>query len=239
MSLLKRLTASESFRNAVCRIAAAYVRFVYRTGRWKIEGAEIPEKLMADGQTFIIAYWHGRLLMLTCAWVYDPVLNLLISEHRDGQLISKTVSHLGLATISGSTNRGGDRALREMIRALRRGEMVGITPDGPRGPRMRASIGVAALARLSGVPVVPITCTARPRKIFRSWDRFMLPKPFCRGLIRWGEPVWPGERMDAEATDAFRQRIEDVLNEMTMEADRSFGVDIIEPAEQPAGTSGA
>jgi lysophospholipid acyltransferase (LPLAT)-like uncharacterized protein len=236
MSLLKRITKSEGFQRFACYLTAKYVRFIYRTGRWEIHGRQHPETLMRDGQSFIIAFWHGRLLMLTCAWVYEPVLNLLISEHRDGRLIAQTVSHLGLSSIAGSTNRGGDRAMRAMIRALKNGEMVGITPDGPRGPRMRASIGVAALARLSGVPVVPITCSARPRTIFRSWDRFMLPKPFCKGQIFWGEPIWPGKKMNAADTDAFRISVEEALNQLTREADIACGTDIIEPAEPAPDT---
>ena len=234
--MVKRVLGNDRVRSVLCWIAAGYIRLVHVTGRWTVLGGEIPVRLWAQRQPFILCFWHGRLLMMPLCWRGGPTMRMLISEHRDGQLIARTVSHFRIATIVGSTRRGGARALRGMIAALRSGDYVGITPDGPRGPRMRAGDGIAHVARLAGVPVVPAAFGIDRGRVLSSWDRFLLAWPFARGVIVWGEPIRVAADARGAALEDARQRIEDGLNRVTREADRLTGRVPVEPEPAPADT---
>ena len=154
---------------------------------------------------------------------------MLISQHRDGQLIARTIGHFGFETIVGSSGHGGVRALRSMVKALAGGDCVGITPDGPRGPRMRADNGIVTVARLSGVPVIPVAYSINRGQLLDTWDRFLIAWPFSRGVIVWGEPIHLARDADEATAELIRQRIENNLNAITAEADRLCGRRPIEP----------
>jgi lysophospholipid acyltransferase (LPLAT)-like uncharacterized protein len=227
MGLAKRIGRSEFLRGALCWLTSLYIRVVHLTGRWEVVGGEVPAGLWDQGRPFILAFWHGRILMMPKSWRRSVPINMLISHHRDGQLIARTVAHFGIRWVAGSTGKGGTAALRTMLKALKAGECVGITPDGPRGPRMRASAGVVNVARLSGCPVVPATFSATPGKVLGSWDRFLVPLPFSRGVFVWGAPVEVAKDADE---DTARRSIEDGLNAITREADRRLGRTPVEAA---------
>ncbi|MCR6629078.1 MAG: lysophospholipid acyltransferase family protein [Magnetospirillum sp.] len=227
MGLAKRIGKNERIRGALCWLVAQYVRLVWLTGRWRVVGGDIPARFWDRGEPFILAFWHGRLLMMPKSWRGGMPIHMLISQHRDGQLIARTVGHFGIHTVEGSTTRGGAGALRAMLKALKGGECIGITPDGPKGPRMRASDGIVAVARLSGCPVIPATYAAAGARRLGSWDRFLIPLPFSRGLILWGEPITVARDGDEAAA---RQAIEDAMNAQTAEADRLMGMDPVQPA---------
>jgi len=231
--MFKRLARSETARTTLCWIAAQYMRVIYLTGRWRIEGGEIPARFWNENRPFILAFWHGRLLMMPFCWRRDRRMHMLISQHRDGELISRTIAHFNIGTVRGSSNRGGATALRGMVKALRRNEYVGVTPDGPHGPRMRATDGVVAVARLAGVPIIPATYSATRRRVLRSWDRFILPMPFARGVILWGEPLQVPVDADEAGLEAFRLRLEDTLTALSDEADRRCGQAAIPPDVAP------
>lgn len=202
---------------------------VYLTSRWQVVGAEEPEKCVKEGKPFIVAFWHGRLLMLPCTWETKKPLHLLISQHHDGELIARTVKHLGLHSIRGSTNKRGAQALRTLVRKLRAGEWVGITPDGPHGPRMRASDGVVQLARLANVPIFPLVYSAKRAKVLESWDRFLVPFPFNSGIFIWDEPISPPTSNDAQSIERIRQQIEERLIKISEEADLICGLKGVQP----------
>ncbi len=172
-------------RGVLCAMAALYIRFVHATSRWHVEGGEHPAALWDRDAPFILAFWHGRLLLMPSCWRREKPIELLVSQHRDGQLIARTIGHFDLRTITGSTSRGGSAALRAMLRGLERGGSVGITPDGPRGPRMRATGGIADLARLSGAPILPVAFATSRRRVLGSWDRFLFAITFFRGFFVW------------------------------------------------------
>ena len=123
--------------------------------------------------------------------------------------------------------------MRAILRAIADGDCIGITPDGPRGPRMRASAGAVHIARLAGVPIFPATFSTARRRVFGSWDRFLFPLPFSRGVYLWGEPITLARNADSAAVEAARQQLEDRLNDLTREADRICGHPAIEPATEP------
>ena len=221
---------SDVVRYVSCWIGAQYIRFVYATTRWQIVGAEIPRAFWEKEEPFILAFWHGRLLMMPHCWDLTVPIHMLISQHRDGLLIADTVAHFGIKTVSGSSSRGGSNALRTMVKHLRAGRCVGITPDGPRGPRMRSSKGIITVARLSGAPVIPATYATTNGQILHSWDRFLLAWPFSKGVIIWGNPIEVPAGADAEAMEKARQRVEESLSSITAKANRLTDRELIEAA---------
>ncbi len=216
-------------RAVLCRLIAVYIRLVYATSRWETRNAEAVNALWDTDSPFILAFWHGRMFMMPTMWRRGAPVGMLISRHRDGELIARTLRHFGIDAIRGSTSRGGEGALREVLRALKSGKWIGFTPDGPRGPLMRASDGVISAARLAGVPVVPAACAVSRRKVLSSWDRFAIPFPLSRGICIWGEPISVPRDADGEALEASRRSLERSLNEISAAADRYCGVDVIAP----------
>ena len=239
MRPLKRVLRSEAVRRLFCWLAAHYIRLVHATGRWHVVGGETPRRFWDEAKPFILAFWHGRLLMMPYCWDHRRTIHMLISQHRDGQLIARTVGHFGIRTAAGSSTRGGAQALRAMVKALAGGDCVGITPDGPRGPRMRASDGIVSVARLAGVPVIPAAYGTTHGRFLGTWDRFLVAWPFGRGVVVWGAPIEVARDAGAAAAEAARRRIEDGLNAVTAEADRLCGRTPVEPAPaiaaEPAG----
>ena len=214
-----RIISSGYFKKALTWTAALYIRLVWLSGRWQIIGEEIPEQLIKDGQPFIVAFWHGRMIMMAFSWSRCDLVHMLISGHRDGQLVSGMISHFGSKTVYGSSTRGGAAAFIRLARLLRQGGVIGITPDGPRGPRMRVNEGIIALAKLTGVPILPLTFSASLRYVFKSWDRFMLPFPFGRGIFLWGRPIYVVENADKHEMDSKRGQLEADLMALTQRSD--------------------
>lgn len=214
----------------LCWLVALYIRLVWATGRWRILGAEPAVARFESGKPLIVALWHGRLFMAPFGWRYSNRSYVLISAHNDGQLIARTLAHLGMRAVTGSTRRGGAEALRRMQKILGDGGVVGITPDGPRGPRMRVSPGIVQLARLTGTPIYPMASAASPCRIFDSWDRAVLPLPFCRGLHLWGDPIEIPRDADRDQMEAVRRTLEESMNALTRRAETEVGQAPVEPA---------
>lgn len=230
MGLGKRIGRSERLRGLLCWLGAHYIRLVHASGRWRIEGAQAVEARWRDGQPFILAFWHGRLLMMMKIWQAGMPIHMLVSEHRDGRLIAQVAAPFGISTIAGSSTRGGAAGLRGLLRMLKGGGCVGITPDGPKGPRMRATAGIVILAKLSGCPILPATYAAAPRRLLGSWDRFVVPLPFGRGVFLWGEPLWVPRDADEDRIEQCRLQLEQALNALTDRADALMGRPPVPPA---------
>jgi len=207
----------------MCWVIHCYIRFVFRTTSWSVEGSERPRCLRAEGRAFILAFWHGRLLMIPMAWQRLAPMHMLISAHPDGQIIADAVTYFGVNSIAGSTSRGGSAALRTMLKRLKDGDCVGVTPDGPRGPAMTASFGIVNVARLARVPILPITYATSRRRVLATWDRFHLALPFGRGVYLWGEPIEIAADLDEAGLEQARRLVEERMIEMVQEADRRVG----------------
>jgi hypothetical protein len=198
---------------------ALYFHLVKWTGR--IDRPPFP-----IDEPYILAMWHGRLLLLPMFRNRSKSLVALISSHRDGQIISKLGSLFNIKTVEGSSSRGGSRALRELTRFARDGHSLFVTPDGPRGPRMHASDGIIDLARLTGLPILPATMSARRAVMFDSWDRMLVPGLFTDVVIRWGAPITVGA--DDQKQDLLA-RLDAALTSVQDEADRIAGRELTTP----------
>lgn len=231
MRLSKRFFKSRSVQGIIAGLAAGYVRFVHKTTRWTIEETAEAKALRLSDKGFVVCFWHGRMLLISPAWDGVKPIHMLISAHSDGVMISRAVSRLGIETIKGSSKKGGMSALRSMQRLLEQGRIVGVTPDGPRGPRMQAKSGAIKAAQMAGTPIMPMTGNISRRRILKSWDRFCLPLPFARGVVYLGTPIVPATSTNEEEMERYRQLLEERLNALTAESDRYFGQTVVEPAD--------
>jgi lysophospholipid acyltransferase (LPLAT)-like uncharacterized protein len=222
--LKKQLLMNPVILWTLTRLVAGYIRLIRLTNRWTIEGKGIPEQLWRSGQPFICCFWHNRLMLGAYTWPVNVPVRMLISGHPDGHLIAKTMHCLGINTLEGRKGVGGASVIRSMVRTLKEGMSVGITPDGPKGPKYRTKAGVAAVAKLSGCPVIPVACSLSRRKLARSWDRLIMPLPFGRGTIVWGRAIDPQEYLGQDGE--LREVIESELVACTSRADFLCSVEV-------------
>lgn len=198
--MFRRLIRHPASQAAISRLLGLYLALVFRTTRWTLLGQEHLQAALGAGagRPILAAFWHERLPMMPMLWLRaraaEPRLagvqaHVLVSRHRDGRFIGEVVRRFRLVMVHASTSRGGAVGMRVLLRVLGRGDMVVITPDGPRGPRRRAAPGVAQLAALAGVPVLPCAARTSRLRVLPSWDRMLLPLPFARGVLVLGPPV--------------------------------------------------
>ena len=171
-----------------------------------------------DTPHYILAFWHECVLMSLHSRWRAPT-KVISSRSKDGEIVARIVARFGAETARGSSSRGGETALREILRDLRRGKNVALTPDGPKGPRREAKPGVVFVAQASGIPIVPFHFTAKRKRLLRSWDRHIVPKPFSKAIFIYGEPIFVPRDGDPEA---WRATIESAMNALAEEAERDF-----------------
>jgi 3-deoxy-D-manno-octulosonic-acid transferase len=164
----------------------------------------------------LYAVWHGRVIPFVATHSGRGIVGL-VSEHRDGEYIARVLEPLGFGVVRGSTTRGGSRALFDMAQRAREGRDIAITPDGPHGPTHAVRPGVIALAQRAGTPIIPVGVAARGL-VFPTWDRFLVPRPWARVAVVYGEPLVTTER--EAALDACRDELAARILCATEEADR-------------------
>jgi lysophospholipid acyltransferase (LPLAT)-like uncharacterized protein len=165
-----------------------FLNVLARTWRIRVVNGDNVVKLRASELPFIFALWHGQLLPLL--WHHrDEGVKILISEHKDGEMVARAAESLGYGLIRGSSTRGADRALISLVRELQAGREVAITPDGPKGPAGTFAPGALIAAQRSGSFILPVAASASSSWRLKSWDRFMIPKPFARVTVAYGPPT--------------------------------------------------
>ncbi|MFH1625788.1 MAG: lysophospholipid acyltransferase family protein [Pseudomonadota bacterium] len=208
-------------------LASLIIRFLSSTLRIKEHNPENVRQFWAKKKSVIVAFWHGRLLMVPALFQrYEERRPYgLVSHHSDGEIVSRYTELLGYETIRGSTGKGGFSALRKMITVLKDGSDLALAPDGPNGPRYKVQRGVVDLARVTGAPILPMAFSSSRKKIFKSWDAFLLPFPFSRGVFVWGEPIYIDKKGDEDYLERKRSLLEERLMAITNLADNYFRQD--------------
>lgn len=180
----------------VAAVGFALVGLLARTWRYRLVHRENAQALYDARRPFIFALWHNRILPLLYAHRHEGMV-LLISRHRDGGYLATLAERWGYRFVRGSSQRGGDVGLLGVVRALKGGSVVAVTPDGPRGPVERVKPGVVAAAQHAGVPIIPATARVSRSWTLGSWDRFAIPKPFATIEVVYGAPLDMGSGKDA------------------------------------------
>jgi len=173
---------------AALLLGTGLLHLIGRTWRIRVANGEALAAARASGRGFVFSLWHGHLLPLLWHHRGEGVV-VLISEHRDGELVARAAASLGFGLIRGSTTRGAGRALISMVRTLQEGKEIAITPDGPKGPARRYAPGALVAAQRADALILPVVAVADRAWRLRSWDRFMIPKPFSRITVAYGEPA--------------------------------------------------
>lgn len=196
---------------AVGVLGAPLVRALLGTVCFSVEGDEELRRFRRNGQPFIFALWHGQLLPL----IYhhrDQGVTSLVSQHGDGEYIARVMMRLGHGTAArGSSTRGGAEGLRALVRAARGGADLAITADGPRGPRHEFKAGALIAAKLTGHPIIPVAAAPSRAWVLRSWDRFIVPKPFSRVRVVYGEAVRVERDCGEDELDRIAARLQATL----------------------------
>lgn len=209
-------------------LLAGYLRLALRTIRWRWIGREHAETVWSGGGGALVCFWHGRLAMAPVCWpaAIAPEPRILVSLSPDGAFIATAMEKLGFPAIRGSAGKktdpakakGGSAAFRDVVRWLKGGGGVAVTPDGPRGPAEQMGEGPPMLARVAGAPTLLVGLTCRPAFRLDSWDRAMVPIPFGRGVILFDPPLPPPEGDLAAAGAAWAAR----LSAVTARADAAL-----------------
>lgn len=166
-----------------------------------------------EGRPIILVAWHNRNILSAFGYLAhkpeEREWSPMASASKDGTIASEAMRHLGVTCVRGSSSRRGMRALREMVKLVRSGNDLGITPDGPRGPKYKVQEGVVTSAKLTGAVLVPVSYDAKRKKVLDSWDGMIVPYPFNELNYVYGEPIEVPR--DAEDVESYRLRLEEAL----------------------------
>jgi lysophospholipid acyltransferase (LPLAT)-like uncharacterized protein len=210
--------------NGLAGLVFFLVKAWFGSCRLKVLNQAIHRELFQGSEAFIGATWH-RAAIFYC-YLYGPLHPMImISQSQDGEFLARFAEKCGMIPVRGSSTRGGQRALLQMIRHLRQGNRMGTTVlDGPQGPPYVAKKGLLLLAQKSGVPLLPGIWSARRAITFEnSWDKTMIPWPFSRVVIAYGTPIHIPKTCSEEELEALRLELQNQLNQLTEQADRQTG----------------
>jgi lysophospholipid acyltransferase (LPLAT)-like uncharacterized protein len=189
--------------------------------RTRIVKSGIPNRIKAEGNNIIYAFWHGRQFLLFYNYRHARIV-IPASESRDGEIQAGILKNFGFHVVRGSSKRKGDRALLGLVDGLRKGKDIALAVDGPRGPRYEVKQGITYLAGKLNKPIVPAATSAKRFWILEKiWDKYLLPLPFTKGVIMYGEPIIVHGTSDEEL-DSKRKELQSALNDLTREADEYF-----------------
>jgi lysophospholipid acyltransferase (LPLAT)-like uncharacterized protein len=149
----------------------------------------------------------------------------MTSRSRDGELISQVLQGFGFETSRGSSSRGGEVAIMEMVALIAKGLDAAITPDGPKGPCYEVQPGAIMLAQISGIPIIPATYDIARKKRLNSWDRFIVPFPFSRGVFIYGDPLYVDRNADDVERERVRKQLQEVMLDLNAEAAKILGIE--------------
>lgn len=191
-------------------IAYLIITTISKTLRLKIAGMEP----ITSGKNHIFAFWHNQFFIMP--YYYKKIfgkrpISVLTSLSRDGEYISRLLHKFRFNTVRGSSSYGGDQAMRLLIHEIEKGNNIAVTPDGPRGPRHVVQTGIITLASLTGCPIVPVGYKIEHKKTLNTWDRFIIPRPFTRGILTIASPIYIPKDISNEGKEAMRRKLEETL----------------------------
>jgi lysophospholipid acyltransferase (LPLAT)-like uncharacterized protein len=201
--------------------AALFLKSLHATLRIRHAFVERITTLNESGTPYVLSFWHAHLLLMFYCRHRKPI-TMMSSQHRDGEMMMRTMRWFDVGCIRGSTTRGGSQALRNMIKVVQRGGNVGYTPDGPKGPVNVVQPGVIVTAQMTGAPILPLAFNAEKKTLLGSWDRMIVPHPFSRAIFVYGEPIHVPRDLTPEELEEYRLLLGTRMNELAAMSEAQF-----------------
>jgi len=197
------------------------IDFIFSTARIEVIGFEKIKHILSSREV-ILAFWHSRILLISYLYKNQNAV-IMVSPSRDGEIIARIVQQQGHETIRGSTFKSGRTAMIKLIKKIKHERKPGVViPDGPRGPRFKAQPGIITLAKMTGYAIVPVSYSGKRLAIFSSWDRFIVPYPFTKCRVTYGDPIYVSKNVGKEEEKNLLMECEKTLNEITIDVDTHF-----------------
>ena len=215
MRALKRFSKTSTGQKLIGFIFYFITKSISLSIRWEYFEQSKKSKIFDNRHKYIFCCWHNKLFLGPHLLPRNRVINALQSSHSDGMITSLAFRYLGMNVILGSSKRGGMQAFRKMVKCLQLGESIAITPDGPKGPKEKVKEGIIKLAQITNTPIIPLVWATRKSKIINSWDNFVLPYPFSKGIYSFGKPIYIEKKMNINNFELERQNLENELKRLT------------------------
>jgi lysophospholipid acyltransferase (LPLAT)-like uncharacterized protein len=213
--MLKRFLYSD----IVIYIGLLIVKVISSTYRIKIVNPEIELNVIKKGQVPIYASWHQRFFPGITLFSTRRPISIMVSQSRDGEIISKIIRALGWHPVRGSSSRGGKEALKELYKLMDKGYKIAHIVDGPKGPHGIVKPGLLLIAQITGMPIIPTISSAEKKWVFNSWDHFIVPKPFSRVIISFEDEIYVPKNVQGPAFEEKRFFIEHTFKKLYTEKD--------------------
>ncbi len=221
--LARLLSSSPAVRQVLVRLLGWLLRGLFVTLRPEFVQRRWEHQIRNGGSPILFTLWHGRMLYFVKLYEYlGARVTILVSHSRDGEIIARLLSSFGIHATRGSSSQGGARGLLAVVNKVRSGMDACFTPDGPRGPRYRVQPGLILVAKRTGAPILPMTFGAQRKRTLPSWDAFLLPLPFSRVVVIYGEPIYVPSDASAADLEVKRGEVEASLRRITETADNYF-----------------
>lgn len=195
------------------------VKLLASTYRLRIVDPGNEQGILQEGDSLIYASWHQRFFPGITFFAMRKPITIMISQSKDGEFMARIVDILGWLPVRGSSSRGGSEGLKKLKDLGKQGYKVGHIVDGPKGPFGVVKPGLITIAGYTGLPILPTITSSENKWVFRSWDRFMVPKPFSRVLIRFGDPISIPPDLDEESFEQKRTMVEERLKDLYEDTD--------------------
>jgi len=221
---LDRIVRSGPAHRLLVWINSSYLGFVYRTTQWSSLGFEEFAQSLKDETPFILVTWHGRLSMVPYAWDWKTwQFTFLSFDHPASKVMGDSARKLGIHLLQLNRKGSNTGVLRRAVKAYRAGHCIGVTPDGPMGPHMVMKPGAVELAAICGAKIAPLTFSVKRRFVLKTWDHFVLPLPFNRGVFIMGPAQAVPRKLSPDELLNQMDRLRATMGRVDQAADAHFG----------------
>jgi len=216
MKLIKRINKSLIGQKVLGFVIFIITKFIFFSIRWECLDINNKNLIFNSKKPYIFCCWHNKLFLGPHFLPKHLVHNALISRHSDAMVTVILLKLLKINIIFGSSMKGGTKAFLKMVKSIRNGESVAITPDGPKGPREKVKDGIIKLAQVTGAPIIPLVWFSNKHKKLDSWDKFVIPYPFSKGNYIFGKAIFIERKLSGNELKQNKQKIENILKKLTL-----------------------
>tara|TARA_B100000686_G_C16312190_1_gene723915 strand:+ start:22 stop:690 length:669 start_codon:yes stop_codon:yes gene_type:complete len=207
MKIKKKILKNYIIQNLLASILAIYIYFVRSTSIFIVENEKIPKKYWETNKPFIMTFWHSQLMMISFAWKYKKRINILASGHSDGRFGSIVGKYFHLNNIP-TYDKNKRISLKPIFELIKNNNFIGITPDGPRGPKEQVTEGIIKIAKKTKIPIIPIGFWSSKNIKLSSWDSFLVTLPFSKCSFVWNDPLIIPENLNDNQIKKYQKILE-------------------------------